>query len=157
MKKLSKLVLAYALLLVVIFSGHYASIWLTGVTHPNSIFEDSRGTVVEYGHAYRSLYTGELIFYSVMLIVLVSIWILHSEKYSEFTGAMDYILASKKINIISGVIFSFASFGAVLTGKTVPDPVLDFLTKLNLSLVLLVALRFVAKEAYLFVKKRSKI
>lgn len=157
MKKLSKLVLAYALLLVVIFSGHYASIWLTGVTYPNTIVGDSQGTVVEYGHAFRSLYRGEHIYYSVMLIVLVSIWILHSEKYSEFTGAIDYILASKKINIISGVIFVFAGIGVVLTGKTVPDPVLDFLTKLNLSLVVLVALRFVVKEAYLFVKKRGKI
>ena len=154
LNKLKKLLAAYVLLLILVVCGYYSSLWLTGVTHPHSIVIHSEEIMVEYGHTYRSLYTGELIFYALMFFFMISIWILHSDKYSDFDGPIDYFLASKKMNIISGVLFSFAGIGIVLTGKTVPDPVLDFLTIFNLSLVFLVVLRFFIKEVYL--RRRSK-
>lgn len=154
MKKIYVLLLTNGFILLLAFISYYLLKWLSGEIYSTSIIIVQGKTAIEKGNVYSFLYLNELIWYTIMLLLLSTIWILKKDDRKNYNSKIQYFLISKKMNVIVGVIFIFSALGLTFS-KTIPDPIIDILTYFNLTIIALIIIRFILKEIYL--RKRKQL
>ena len=162
MIKLRRLLVAYCLVAATAFVAYHGSKWLTGKLHPHStlsrgrmvtsegrrVIEEER--MVEEGKVNFSLYGEQVWWYSTMLFFLATVWALREDDRTAYESTWEYLLTSKKVNMMVGVLFIFATLGLLFgKGGHVVDPVVIALLLFSPMALAVIFARFIARGIYL--------
>lgn len=152
--RFSRLVLAYALVAVAVLVAHTGLRYLTGYFYRNGKVWIGGRLMVDHGRVYHSLYTGQLVWHALATFFIVTVWHLTSDQSADSSKRFAWLLTSRRVNIIAGVLFIFGGLGLVF-GKSTPDPVQDSIVFLDFAVVVLVVLRVICRGIYSWRFKHS--